>query len=143
VVQRIEVPSAAEFRVSTPVLTDRVEPATAPGQVPQLALAAHRVFPAGGGLYCQYEVFGPESIGGAPPPVTAGFELRSSDGTVVQEATPTAIVRDGDGRLVRLIGASLEDLPEGAYELVLEVRNEVSGERLVRREPFVLARDAR
>jgi hypothetical protein len=44
---------------------------------------------------------------------------------------------------VRLIGASLEDLPEGAYELVLEVRNEVSGERLVRREPFVLARDAR
>jgi hypothetical protein len=44
---------------------------------------------------------------------------------------------------VRTVGASLEGLEAGAYELVLEVRDEVSGNRLVRREPFALAPDGR
>ncbi len=143
VVQRVEIPSAGEFRLSTPVLTDRIEPATAREQLPQPALAAHRVFPAGGGLYCQYEVFGAARPGDATPRVAASFQLRSPDGAVVQEAAATPIAPDRDGRLVRLVGVSLEGLEEGAYELVLEVEDEVSGERLVRREPFLLARDAR
>lgn len=143
VVQRIEIPSPGEFRVSTPILTDRIEPAIARGQLPQPALAAHRVFATGGGLYCQYEVFGAARSGGAPPRVVAGFHLRSQDGAVVQEAEATPIAPDKDGRLVRLVGVSLEGLEAGAYELVLEVQDEVSGNRLVRREPFTLARDGR
>jgi hypothetical protein len=141
--QRIEIPSAGELRVSTPILTNLIEPAAAPGQLPTPALAAHRVFPAGGGLYCQYEVFGAARSGGRPPRVAAGFQLRSQEGAVVQEAPATSIAPDKDGRLVRLVGASLEGLPEGAYELVLDMRDEVSGNRLVRREPFALARDSR
>jgi hypothetical protein len=139
VVQRIEVPSPAEFRLSTPILTDRVEPATAPGELPRPALAAHRVF-AGNGLYCRYEVFGAARPGGAAPRVSSGFQLRSEDGVVVQEAPATPIAPDRDGRLVRMVGTSLETLGEGAYELVLEVHDEASGARFVHREPFVLAR---
>ncbi len=139
VVQRVEVPSPGEFRVSTPILTDLVEPATAPGQLPRPVLAAHRVF-AGGGLYCRYEVFDAASPGGTPPRVSSSFQLRSEDGTVVEEAPATPIAPDRDGRLVRMVGTSLERLEEGAYELVLDVRDEASGTRLVRREPVVLAR---
>jgi hypothetical protein len=41
------------------------------------------------------------------------------------------------------VGASLEALEAGAYELVLDVQDEVSGNRIVRREPFTFARDSR
>jgi VWFA-related protein len=142
VFQRIEVPSPGEFRVSTPILTDRVAPATGTGQIPQPALAAHRVF-GGGGLYCRYEVFGAARPEGTPPRVSAGFQVRSQDGTVVEESAATPIVPDGDGRLVRMLGTSLEGLREGAYELVLDVRDEVSGKSFARHEPFILAQDGR
>ncbi len=106
VVQRIEVPSPGEFRVSTPVLTDRIEPGNAHGELPQPALAAHRVFVTGGGLYCQYEVFGSARSGGAPPRVTAGFQLLSQGGAVVQEAAATPIAPDANGRLARTVPAT-------------------------------------
>jgi hypothetical protein len=139
VVQRIEVPSASEFRVSTPILTDRIEPATARGQPPQPALAAHREFPSGGGLYCRYEVFGAARPGGTLPRVVASFQLRSPDTAVVQEAAATPIAPDSDGRLVRLVGVSLQGLPEGPYELVIKARDEATGEEAVRHEPFILS----
>jgi hypothetical protein len=142
VVQRIEVPAATDFRVSTPILTDRVEPATGAGQIPQPALAAHRVF-VGGGLYCRYEVFGAARPGGTPPRVSTGFQLRAENGAVLEEAAATPIAPDPDGRLVRMVGASLEKLEPGAYELVLDVRDEVSGRSFARHEPFVLAEDGR
>jgi len=142
VLQRLEVPFPGELRLSTPILTDRAEPASAPGP-PRPALAAHRVFAAGGGLYCQYEVFGAARPGGAAPRVDAAFELRRSDGETVRKAPPSPIAVGTDGRLVRMVGTSLEGLPEGAYELVLEVADEVSGNRLVRHEPFALAGAAR
>jgi VWFA-related protein len=141
--QRLEVPFPGEFRVSTPILTDRAEPAALPGDPPRPALAAHREFPAGGGLYCQYEVFGAARPGGAPPRVYASFELRRSDGETLRKSAPTPIAAGADGRLVRMVGTSLEGLEEGAYELVLEVSDEATGDRLIRHESFVLVRDGR
>jgi VWFA-related protein len=141
--QRLEVPFPGELRLSTPILTDRVETAVAPGQPPQPALAAHRVFSPGGGLYCQYEVFGAARPGGEAPRVYASFELRRSDGETLREAPPTPIAPGPDGRLVRTVGTSLDGLAEGDYELVLEVRDEVSGDHLVRHEPFALSGDVR
>jgi len=138
VAQRVEVPSPGEFRVSTPILTDRVEPATAPGDLPRPAIAAHRVF-GGGGLYCRFEVFGAARPGGTPPRVSSAFQLRSEDGAVVAEAPATPIAPDRDGYLVRMVGTSLEGLREGAYELVLDVRDEVTGRSVVHRDAFVLA----
>ncbi|HVO13411.1 MAG TPA: VWA domain-containing protein [Vicinamibacteria bacterium] len=136
--QRLEIPFPGEFRLSTPILTDRVEPG-APGQPPRPALAAHRVFTPGGGLYCRYEVFGAARPGGAAPRVTASFELRRGDGQTVRQASPTPIVPDRDGRLVRTVGMSLEGLTEGDYELLLEVSDETTDDRILRHEAFVLA----
>jgi VWFA-related protein len=141
VLQRLEVPYPGELRVSTPILTDRVEPASAAGARPRPALAAHRAFPTGGGLYCQYEVFGAARPQGAPPRVSAGFSLRSRAHGTIRSAPPTPIAADADGRLVRLVGASLAGLEPGAYELVVEVRDESTGERTVRREAFTLEPD--
>jgi len=135
--QRLEIPFPGDFRLSTPILTDHVEPG-APGQPPRPALAAHRVFSPGGGLYCRYEVFGAARPGGAAPRVTASSELRRSDGQTVREASPTPIVPDRDGRVVRTVGMSLEGLPEGDYELLLEVSDEATDNRILRHEPFTL-----
>jgi VWFA-related protein len=140
--RRIEVPFPGDLRLSTPILTDRVEPASAAGERPRPALAAHRVFPPEGGLYCQFEVFGAARPGGAMPRVSAGFALWRGTTRLVLEAAPTPITPDSDGRLVRLAGMALDGLDEGEYELALEVQDQVSGDRVRRREPFVLARSA-
>ena len=136
--QRLEIPFPGEFRLSTPILTDHVEPG-APGEPPRPALAAHRVFAPGGGLYCRYEVFGAARPGGAVPRVTASFELRRGDGETVARAAATPILPDRDGRLVRTVGVSLEGLPEGDYELLLEASDETTDNRVMRHEPFVIA----
>ena len=122
VLQRLEVPFPGEFRVSTPILTDRVEPGRDPGSLRGRRSRRTACFRPGGGLYCQYEVFGAALPGGAAPRVDASFELRRADGETVRKAPPTPIAVGADGRLVRMVGASLEGLDEGAYELVLEVR---------------------
>jgi VWFA-related protein len=136
--QRLEIPFPGELRLSTPILTDRVVAGRGPGDRPRPALAAHRTFPARGGLYCQYEVFGAATPAGAGPRVSAGFEIRAEDGTVVREAAMTPIASDPNGRVVRLVGTSLEGLGRGSYELVIRVRDERTGERVVRRETFSL-----
>jgi VWFA-related protein len=140
--QRFEVPLPGPLRLSTPILTERVEPAADAEALPQVALAVHRVFPAGGGLYVQFEVFGAarDHARGAPR-VTAGLEIWSGGGRLARKMEPTAIAVDPSGRLVRQVGISLEGMGEGPYDLVLDVHDEVSGARLKHRESFALARD--
>jgi VWFA-related protein len=137
--QRLEVLPSGSLRLSTPILTDQVEPAQKAGGRPRPALAAHRVFRPGGTLYCEFEVFGaaPSSAGG--PRVVAGLELVGADGGVARKADLTPIAPDAGGRVVRLVGMGLEGMAEGSYELVLKVRDETSGSRVERREPFTLA----
>jgi hypothetical protein len=100
--------------VSTPLLTDRLEPAREGQSRPQPALAAHRSFAAGGGLYCEFEVFGAaRPPGGGTPQVSAGVALWTSDGRLVFDQEPTPIAADRDGRVVRLVGMPLEGVAEG------------------------------
>jgi VWFA-related protein len=141
VLQRFEVPFPGELRLSTPILTDRIEKAPAAGQPPLPALAAHREFSVAGGLYCQYEVFGAARPGGNAPQVEAAFEVRRSNGETVLQAPPTPIAVGSDGRLVRTVGTSLEGFQDGSYELVIQVSDRVAGSRLTRQEPFVVARN--
>jgi hypothetical protein len=140
VTERFQVPAGATLRLSTPILTDRLEPGSEGRSRPRPALAAHRVFPPTGRIYCQFEVFGAAKTGSSPPRVLAGLELRTGEGRLVQQVPPTLIAPDADGRVVRLLGLPLDGLEEGAYELVLDVRDEGSGVRLERREAFRLAR---
>jgi hypothetical protein len=141
--QRFEVPPADTLRLSTPILTDHVEPGAGPKARPKPALSAHRVFKPAGGLYLQFEVFGaaraPDS---AAPRVNAGLALRTSDGRLVRSAPPSPIASDPDGRVVRFVGIGLDGLEEGRYDLSLDVTDEVSGGRLQHHEPLTLAREA-
>jgi hypothetical protein len=79
-------------------------------------------------------------LGAGPraPRVAAGVEVRTADGRTVLTGEPTPIAPDARGRLVRLVGIGLQGLPEGDYEVVLDVRDEVSGTRLDRTEAFTL-----
>jgi VWFA-related protein len=135
VTQRIDVPPASVFRVSTPILTNQVDQS---GKRPQAAVAVHRVFRTDGQLFCQFEVLG-ASRGPQGPRVASGMELRAEDGTVIRKGELTPIAVDPDGRVVRLIGMGLAGMKEGRYDLVLDVRDQVSGQQIQRSEPFTLA----
>ena len=138
--QRFEVPAARTLHVATPIVTDQVvAPAGGQGR-PHAALAVHRVFRPGATLYCEFEVFGAARHGDGSPHVSSGLQMRAADGAVVRQAPPTRIAADRDGRVVRLLGLGLEGLKEGAYELVLDVRDEVGLGHVERREPFTIAR---
>jgi len=141
VAQRFEVPAPGTLRLSTPILSDQVvRPTTRDGK-PRAALAAHRTFAPGGGLYCEFEVFGAARDPAAGTPrVSSGLEVRAADGAAVRQAPPTRIAADPEGRVVRLVGMDLAGLPDGLYELVLDVRDEVGGGTIERREPFTIAR---
>jgi VWFA-related protein len=141
VAQRFEVPAPAALRLSTPIVSDQVVPPQARGDKPRAAVAAHRTFAPGGGLYCEFEVFGaPRDPADGAPRVSSGLEVRAADGTAVRQAPPTRIASDREGRVVRLVGLDLGGLAEGPYELVLDVRDEVGGGRIERREPFTIVR---
>jgi len=141
VTQRFEVPPPGRLRLSTPVLTDRIEKPKEPGEKPRAALAVHRVFAPAGALYCQFEVFGATLAGAGAASVNAGLELRSVDGRVFRHGDLTPIAVDANGRIVRLVGLGLDGLEEGSYDLFLNVVDQVSGVSLERHEPFVLARE--
>ena len=134
VTQRIEVSPASVYRISTPILSDQVDRS---GKKPQAAVAVHREFVTSGQLFCQFEVLG-AARGPQGPRVSSGLLLRAADGTIVRKGELTPIAADPDGRVVRLIGMGLEGMKEGSYDLVLDVRDEVSGQQVQRSEPFTL-----
>jgi VWFA-related protein len=139
---RFEVPQPELLRLSTPILSSRVEPAQQKGARPQPAISVDREFPAGGGLYCQFEVVGARKGPDGKPQVTAGVSIWTSDGGRVRVLPATPVAVDADGRAVRLVGIDLAGLPEGSYDMVLEVQDELAGTRVRQREPFMLGATA-
>jgi VWFA-related protein len=144
VTQRLEVPLHDALRISTPILTDRMEPPSDGHPRPRPVLAVKREFDLTGRLFCQYEVFGAVRPGaGGIPRVSGGLVVRDAERRVVRDGAATLIAPDPDGRLVRFIGMGLDGLDEGSYEMVLTVRDEVSGGQLEHVEPFrLLKREA-
>jgi VWFA-related protein len=140
VTQRFEVPVPGTLRMSSPILTDHVEPAKDGHGRPRAALAAHRSFAPAGGLYCEFEVFGAarDQATGLPK-VAAGLEVRTSQGQVVRRADPSPITPDADGRVVRLLGFPLAGMADGSYDLVLQVQDLVKGQGIERSERFSLS----
>ena len=62
--------------------------------------------------------------------------MRRRDGALLTREAPSLIAASPGGELSRMVGFSLENVPAGDYELVLRVRDELSGDRLEQREPF-------
>jgi VWFA-related protein len=107
------------------------------------ALVARRTFEAGTRLHCEVEVHNAARDAGGRR-VAAGHELRTAAGEVLYRQEPTPMAESAAGRLTRLLVLSLEDKPPGRYELVLRVRDEVSGKSVETVEPFeVVAGKAR
>jgi VWFA-related protein len=137
VAHSFEVPDLAGLRISTPILSDQVEPAQN-GGAPKPVLLARRFFPAGL-LYCQYSVFGAQKEGTPPMPrVTGAYKVVRPDGSVLKAAAPTPIQPTSLGAVMRFMGIGLAGAPPGEYELVLTVRDEVAGTTIEDRRAFSL-----
>jgi hypothetical protein len=138
-VHEFEVPALGPFRVSTPVLSDTLQPAPTGEKAgtPQPTLLARRAFASGAMLLARFEVYGAaKEKGSGMPRVTSGYEIRRTDGTVVTHVDPTPIQPTSLGQLMRLVGTKLDGSPPGDYEMVLSFRDEVAGKTLEVREPF-------
>ena len=131
-----DVPDLHGWRTSTPVLTDALEPRVE-GQPLRPVVPARRAFAPGATLYFQFEVYGSANDPASGlPRVSSGFALQTSDGRVVSQGQPALIRPTPEGRLARIGGIPLKDLAPGRYELILDLRDEVSGRSMVIREPF-------
>jgi hypothetical protein len=137
ITHEFDVPELGSFRISTPVLSDIREttPEGQPGD--RLAILARREFPAQGLLYFQVDVYqaAKESTTGMPE-VSLGYEVRRSDGTLLTGEPLDPITPTSLGVVSRLVGFPIEGTDPGAYELVLEIEDRISGETRELREPF-------
>ena len=132
---RFVVPAVSAFRLSTPVLTDRVTTAdpAAPGRP---VLTAHREFRPEGRIYCQFQVFGPAKASWPAGAIEASYVLRRREGPIADQSDPSPIRSSPDGRLVRLLVLSVEGMAPGDYELVLRVFDKVNKETREQVESF-------
>jgi hypothetical protein len=130
-----DVPDLGGWRVSTPVLSDALEPRTEGAPLAPV-IPARRAF-AGDTLYYQFEVYGSgRDAASGMPRVSAGFTLQARDGTPVLRGAPAPIRPTPEGRLARLGRVPLAGTPPGQYELVLDLRDEVTGRAMEVRERF-------
>jgi hypothetical protein len=138
-VHEFEVPDLTQFRVSTPILSDVVQPYEGNEQGPPRPLVlARRTFNTGGTLYASFEVHGAEKDKKTGMPmVSAGYVIRRREGGVVSTSPPTLITPTSLGKLSRLIGAPLP--AAGDYELVMTLKDTIAGKELEVREPFSVA----
>jgi hypothetical protein len=72
------------------------------------------------------------------PRVSGGHVLRRAGGGVVSRANPTTIAPTSIGGVSRLLQIPTDALAPGEYELVLTVRDELSGRPVETVEPFTL-----
>jgi len=144
VIHEFEVPDLAQFRTSSLILTDTLQPqdpADKDGKqaVPRLALLAGRSFPSGAMVFAQFEVYGAAKDDTTHlPRVSAGYLVRRSDGTVITEQDPSIITPTSLGKVSRRVGFPLEAAAAGEYEMILTVKDETSGKAIEAKEPFTV-----
>lgn len=132
------VPPLGHFRLSTPILTDSLQgdpKAGAPRPVP----LARRTFAPGSNLLYLFEVYDADTAVGAPQHVAARYEVRRADGSVLVHTEPATINPDPRGQMSREVPISLEGVPPGDYEIVLNVKDLVSGQAVEVRDPFTVS----
>jgi VWFA-related protein len=143
VIHDFEVPDTSGFRVSTPVLSDMRETNAEGVEGDRLALMARREFAPQASLYCQLDVYRAVKLASSGMPrVTMAYEVRRSDGTLYTNEGRSLILPTPEGALSRIIGFPLEVAPPGEYELVMSVKDELSGKTVALREPFTVAANA-
>ena len=140
VVHHLEVPDAATFRISSPILSDMPQ---GEGVRPP-RIVARRSFAPGSVLYCYFEVYPAPGISARPSfGRLPAYQIVDSRGRVRHRAAlPLPVRRDGGG-LGRLIEFPLARIEPGEYELVVELAGEVTGGTDELREPFSVTKPRR
>jgi hypothetical protein len=140
VIHDFEVADLSQLRVSTPLLSDTLQPnPEGKSGPPRPQVLARRSFAPESMLYCHFEVYGAaKDQKTGMPRVSAGYSIRGTDGHVVMEVPPTAINPTSLGKLSRLLGAPLKGTNPGNYELVLSLKDEIAGKALELKEPFTI-----
>ena len=140
VIHDFDVPDQSAFRITTPILSDTVEAKEAAGtRPPRPVLQVGRRFAPGSMLYVQYSVLGAaRGEASRMPHVSAGYEIRRADGSLLKSAPATRLNPTSLGALIRFHGISLATAEPGQYELVLTVRDEITGKTLESHEPFTV-----
>jgi hypothetical protein len=143
VIHEFEVADLSQFRTSTPVITDTLQPDQEKKDVPRPAIIVRRTFAPGTTLFASFEVYGAtkEKPTGMPK-VTAGYVVRRPDGSAVVAVAPSRINPTSLGKLSRIVGTRLPADATGEMEFVLSVKDEVSGKTLEVKEPFTVAAGA-
>ena len=134
VIYEFDIPSQDHLRVSTPVLTDTLQASVGGGPAP--ALLARRAFAHGATLYCRFDVFGAKKDPKGVPQVRSGYSLRRKPEGTLASVPPTRIEPTSLGALARMVQVPLGTTPPGDYELVLTVKDELTGESRELVEPF-------
>jgi hypothetical protein len=102
-------------------------------------IGAHRAFKAMGRLYCSVPgVRGIPELQGRRAEGRGSYTLRHAAGTEIRRAAPSLIAVAPDGPVMRLIGLSVDGIPDGNYELILHVLDETSGRNVEHAERFRL-----
>jgi VWFA-related protein len=133
---RFEVP-AERFRVSTPILSDVMEPGIDAGRDAP-ALGARRRFPERGTLYFQYEVYGARvdpSTG--EPAVVSSWSIRDRAGTEWAGSEPARLETAGH-RVPGRLGQVDLTFPPGEYTLVLDARDQLGARTAFAHESFTV-----
>jgi hypothetical protein len=131
------VPEVGPFRISTPILTDTFmgHPSEAGGAPFPVPLARRR-FVSGVEIACIFDVFGAardKETNAAR--VALSYGIRRVDGPPAKLHT-RAVEPGEDGRLSQRIKVPLRGAPPGAYEIVLSLFDELSGQTVEQREAF-------
>ncbi len=143
VIHEFEVPDLSQFRTSTPVISDVLQPDEEKKNTPHPTLIVRRTFAPGATLFASFEVYGAakEKPTGMPN-VSAGYVVRRPDGTPVISVEPSRINPTSLGKLSRIVGTRLPADATGDLEFVLSVKDEISGKTLEVKEPFTVAGEA-
>ena len=137
---RFEVPRLGGLRASSVVITDTLEPRLGPTSS-RLAprVVAHRTFADGAVLFVHYDVYGAaEDPRTGRPRVLTGLAIRRCDGTVLGAGELVPMAPSPGGRLSRTSDLRLA-APPGTYDLLLTIRDDVTGQALRVQEELTTA----
>lgn len=133
-----EVPQPREFRITTPIVTDIVQPPAAPGQPPAPVPIARRAFKAGTRIAAGFEIYGAAAAGPTGPQVSVAYSLRRADGAAIAGAAPQALRPNAQGRFAVTIGISLPADAAGEHQLHVTVRDETAVRVVEHVEPITI-----
>ena len=131
-----EVPRPDGFRLSTPILTDVLQPVGGPDAPPRPTPLARRTFAPGRTLSLVLDVHGARRGAEGTTRVLCGYRVEGADGGVIATQPETELEPGPGGDLSTLYTLSLAGVAPGDYAIVVRARDERTGDAIEAREPF-------